>query len=279
MSRQKRRTAIGESFVVHSRSMLESPARRALSYTAMRVLDRIEIEHMNHGGAENGRLQVTMDQFVAYGIDRKGIAPAIRELVGLGFLEVTEPGHAGAAGKGRANHFRLTYVNCKSREEPTHEWRRIETIEIAEAIVKTAKRENSPRARDLGRRSWAARKENLSSRSGTESVPEVELKAENFSSRSGTTGSVPEVELLSRISGGQRSVEPQGLMPAPAFDLIEGAFLIGAHRIEVRRPVAPVRSLNAGQMAELLAASHPSNADTWPVLATVLGSPTPVLAE
>jgi hypothetical protein len=150
--------------------------------------------------------------------------------------------------------------------------------QICEAIVKTAKRENSPRARDLGQRSWAARKENLSSRSGTDSVPEVELKAENFSSRSGTTGSVPEVELLSRISGGQRSVEPRSLMPAPAFDLIDGAFLIGARRIEVRKPSAAVLGLSAGQMAHHLAASHPSNADTWPVLATVSGSPTPAIA-
>jgi hypothetical protein len=187
--RQKRRTEIGESFVTYKRSMVESPAFRVRSYAAMRVMHRIEIEHMNHGGAENGRLQVTFDQFVKWGVCRRLIASAIRELAVLGFLEVTEQGHAGAAGNGKATRFRLTYVNCKTGEQPTDEWRRVDTFEIAKAIVAAAKRDASPRARDLGKRSWRARmmEKNLSSRKETGSVHEREPSEPNLSSRRGTT--------------------------------------------------------------------------------------------
>jgi hypothetical protein len=154
----------------------------------MRVMHRIELEHMNHGGAENGRLIVTFDQFVKWGLCRRLIAPAIRELAVLGFLEVTEQGHAGAAGNGKATRFRLTYVNCKSREQPTDEWRRIDAIEIAKAIVSAAKREASPRARDLGKRSWSARMKKISvHKSEPTSVHESEPDGKNLGSRKGTT--------------------------------------------------------------------------------------------
>ena len=86
--RQKRRTKIGESFISYPRSMLESPALRVLSHMATRVMHRIEIEHLAHGGAENGKLIVTYDQLVEWGVDRKAIAPAIRELTALGFLGI-----------------------------------------------------------------------------------------------------------------------------------------------------------------------------------------------
>ncbi len=124
---------------------------RVLSPTAIRVMHRLEIEHMHHGGAENGRLIVTHEQFIEWGISQNMVAPAIRELVALGFVEVTEKGCGGNERQRRANRFRLTYVNTKNREQPTHEWRKIETIEIAERLAGDARGEKDRRARDLGR--------------------------------------------------------------------------------------------------------------------------------
>jgi hypothetical protein len=236
MSRQKRRTEIGESFISYPRSMLESPAFMSLSPTAMRVLHRIEIEHMNHGGAENGRLQVRFEDFERYRIDRKGIQPAIRELTALGFLEVTEPGHAGAAGFGKANRFRLTYVNCKSREQPTHEWRRIETVEMAETTVSAAKRKKSQRARDLGRRSWAARKENFSSKNRTESVPKTEPKSARFSSQSGTTRFSSQSGTTVYNLGGEARAAPDHLHCSPTSP--------SDHFLQARLLAAPCKSPN-----------------------------------
>jgi hypothetical protein len=137
--------AIGQ-FVMHGLAMIDSPAWQVLSLSARRVLDRIEIEHMRHGGAQNGRLPVTYDDFVHYGIHRHAIAPAIRQCEALGFLEVAQRGHAGNAEYRSPNHFRLTYLNFMGgRGPPTNEWSRIETIEAAtdrRTLIRRPKKQN-----------------------------------------------------------------------------------------------------------------------------------------
>ena len=85
--------------------MLRSPAWRALSLSARRMLDRLEIEMADHGGTDNGKLPTTYDDFHRYGIYRHAIGPAIREAVALGFLKVTEPGRAGNAEWRKPNLF------------------------------------------------------------------------------------------------------------------------------------------------------------------------------
>jgi hypothetical protein len=79
--RRKARKIEGQ-YIAHRLAMIESPAYRVLSFHARRCLDRIEIEHLRHGGKENGRLPVTYDQFIEYGVmSRRFIGPALRELV------------------------------------------------------------------------------------------------------------------------------------------------------------------------------------------------------
>src|SRR5215207_1251987 len=91
---ERRARKIDGQFVPRIIAMMESPAYRVLSLSAHRTLSRIEIELGHHGGHENGSLPVTYDQFVEYGIHRHAIGPALRELVALGFIEITEPGVA-----------------------------------------------------------------------------------------------------------------------------------------------------------------------------------------
>jgi DNA-binding transcriptional MocR family regulator len=171
MARNKHRSATAENWVSYPRTMLESPAFRVLGHTAIRVMHRIEIEHMSHGGAENGKLGVTYDQFAEYGISRNAVAPAIRELVALGFLEITEKGIASSE-NGRPNRFRLTHVNSKHRVQPTDEWRRVATLEEADQLAKEARAEKDRRACDLGSRGARARlkKQNSVTRPDTDSV-------------------------------------------------------------------------------------------------------------
>jgi hypothetical protein len=120
--------------------MLESPAFRALSLSAHRVLARIEIELAHHGGTGNGTLPATFGDFERYGIgDRHAIAAAIRECEALGFIEITERGRAGNREFRRPNLFRLTYRHL-DRAEPTHEWRRIATVEQANEIARAARK-------------------------------------------------------------------------------------------------------------------------------------------
>jgi hypothetical protein len=144
-----RRNRIAGQWSHQTIEMLESPAYRVLSLAAHRILARIQIEKAHHGGRDNGRLPVTYDQFKDYGVHRHAIGPAIRELVALGFVEVTEKGSAGNAEFRRPNKFRLTFHPHTSGANPTDEWRRIKTDEEAIAIQTDARRPQprSPRSR------------------------------------------------------------------------------------------------------------------------------------
>jgi hypothetical protein len=158
MVKGKRKNAISGNWISYSISMVESPALRVLSVSAVRVMHRLEVEHMHHGGAENGRLIVTYDQFEEWGVAPNAISPAIRELVELGFVEITEKGCGGNENQRRATRYRLTYVNNKSRDQPTNEWTKVKTIEDAEDLAASARATKDARARDLGRRGARALK-------------------------------------------------------------------------------------------------------------------------
>ena len=83
------RNRISAQFSAHLIEMLEAPAYRVLSRSGHLVIARIEVELGHHGGNDNGRLPVTTDDFVAYGMHRGSVAPAIREAEALGFIRVT----------------------------------------------------------------------------------------------------------------------------------------------------------------------------------------------
>jgi len=145
-----KRNAIAGQFAARPIHMLESPAFRVLSRAAHQVLARIEIEHAHHGGVENGELPVTYDHFVEYGLHRHAIAPAIRELAALGFIEVTRRGCALNGDQQQVSLYRLTFRHAKGAPgDGTHEWRRIPTIKQAETVAKGARLEANPRVRDL----------------------------------------------------------------------------------------------------------------------------------
>jgi hypothetical protein len=132
----RRRTSIGGQFAPHTIEMLRSAAWRALSLSGRRVLDRLEIELADHGGTDNGKLPCTYADFEQYGIDRHSIGPALREVVALGFVEVTEVGRAGNAEFRRPNFFRLTYRH--TRYAPTDEWKKI-TEDEARFLAQSAR--------------------------------------------------------------------------------------------------------------------------------------------
>ncbi|MGM4917476.1 hypothetical protein [Tardiphaga sp. 813_E8_N1_3] len=110
------------------------------------MLDRLEIELASHGGTMNGRLPVTYGDFQKYGIDRQAIVPAIREVIALGVVEVTERGWPSEFDFRRhPNLFRITY--CRSeRCDRTHEWRRHQTLENALAVADLARKSKDEKA-------------------------------------------------------------------------------------------------------------------------------------
>jgi len=169
----KRRNRINEGFSARRISMLESPAYRALSLAAHRVISRIEIELGRHGGNDNGRLPVTKQDFVEYGIHKDGIAAAIREAEALGFIRVTERGRGGNAEYRQPNLFFLTFANSKSSKAPTHDWRNIKTAEAAGALAKAARANKNLQAVAIGaRKKFRNRVHKVALKPDPQSVPE-----------------------------------------------------------------------------------------------------------
>lgn len=142
MSARRRRTGAfnGEPFISHRLSMRKSVAWQHLSDNGRRVLDRLEIEHSDHGGRENGKLTCTFDDFVRAGLRRQSIAPAIRECVELGFAEITYHARPAVAEHRRASQYRLTYiVGRHPSPEPTNEWEKIVDPTEATAAIQRAR--------------------------------------------------------------------------------------------------------------------------------------------
>jgi hypothetical protein len=144
-SRSRRSTVFGGSFIGHTLEMRRSPAWRALPDTARRVLDRLEVEHMEHAGTANGQLICTYDQFARAGIRRASVALALRQLAALGFIRVTEQGGRAIAELRQPSRYWLTYPPVLSQlgsrpdqTGPTNDWRFITTEEEAAAALEKA---------------------------------------------------------------------------------------------------------------------------------------------
>jgi hypothetical protein len=118
---------IDQPWVWMTSEMLSSEALKSLSGNAHKVLARICIEHMAHAGLENGRLKVTYSDFQAYGIPKRAIPYAIKEVTAAGFARVTQPGRrVCGADKGAAAQYRLTWLSVAlpgDHSPATNEWK------------------------------------------------------------------------------------------------------------------------------------------------------------
>jgi hypothetical protein len=168
MSPIQRRNRINGQWSPRLIEMLESPAYRALSRSAHMVISRIEIELGHHGGNDNGRLPVTTEDFVEYGMHRTSVAPAIREAEALGFIRVTQRGRGGNAEHRAPNLFFLTFAHGRDsgKHPPTHDWRRFKTSEDAEQAAHMARANKDPRAVEYGKQNWRKRRQRQ--KAGTE---------------------------------------------------------------------------------------------------------------
>jgi hypothetical protein len=142
----RRRNQISGQFSPRLIEMLESPAYRTLSLSAHRVISRIEIELAQHGGNDNGKLPVTTMDFVEYGVERTCVPAAIREGEALGFIRVTERGRGGNAEFRKPNLFALMFAHDRNSRQapPTHDWRKIKTMDEAEKIARAARANKDP---------------------------------------------------------------------------------------------------------------------------------------
>lgn len=142
----RRKSSIAGQFVAYRLEMLESPAWLALSDDARRLLQRLDVEHMRHGGSENGSLLCTYSDFVVAGVRRNAISAAIREAEALGFLEVGRKGYRSRAEFRAPSLYRLTYVNGRGKSAPaTDDWRSV--ADAADARARVAATVPTPKSR------------------------------------------------------------------------------------------------------------------------------------
>jgi hypothetical protein len=130
-------------FIMHTRVLRESAAWRAMSGDARMLVDLIELEHLRHGGQDNGRLPVTFADMRKRGFrHRRKCVHAIRELEILKLAEVVH-GCGGRGGHRAPNLFRLTYLPA-NRRDPTNEWHTVLSVEQARAEVNAARQRVPP---------------------------------------------------------------------------------------------------------------------------------------
>jgi hypothetical protein len=104
---------------------------------AVSLVHRIIVEHLRHGGKENGRLKITYDDFQEWGISRARIGDAIAIAEALGFIKRVKRGRAAWEDQREPGEFALTW-QCIGSELPTNDWKRIFSREVAQAKVANA---------------------------------------------------------------------------------------------------------------------------------------------
>jgi hypothetical protein len=108
--------AKGDQFAKLPRDLLESTVWRSLSIHARRLVDFLLIEHMRHGGRENGSLLAPWEQLIAFGIHAHFVSTAIEETERIGLVDCKR-------GVGRApSLYGLTWLP-RGDDPPTHRWR------------------------------------------------------------------------------------------------------------------------------------------------------------
>lgn len=129
-----RPSALGYSqFAWLPREMLESPAFRSLSINSFRLLMALWVEHLAHGGCENGWLIFTHEQLKSYGLTGSKIRGAIDELVAFGFITVKAGGRR--AMSNQPNRYRIAWLWAIDAEgdpsPPSARWKSMSSDDVA----------------------------------------------------------------------------------------------------------------------------------------------------
>jgi hypothetical protein len=105
----------GRSYVAATAELRRSLAwrHRTNSRYAVRLIDRLEVEHCQHNGRENGYLKLTWRQMLEAGISNDFINPTIAFVAALGLVTVTHKGSYRAGANSDPSMFQLNYLPWK----------------------------------------------------------------------------------------------------------------------------------------------------------------------
>lgn len=117
MSGKAQRPPEGESWTWLTRNLVASDAWRSRSVNAGRLIDFLLIEHMAHGGAENGKLKAPQHQLEAFGIGSRYISAAISQAEELGLIDCHRHGMK------VVSTYTLNWLPNHDGSAPSNRWR------------------------------------------------------------------------------------------------------------------------------------------------------------
>lgn len=144
-----RKWKIGEAFIHFPLSLLLSPGWKCLSSPARRFVDFLALEHLTHGGRENGRLYAPHAQLDGAGISSRDTKDAIDMAVAFGLVRITTQG-ARLNGRGGASRYALTWLPTADGAPPTYDYKRITQAEVASLLSEFKAKRDLKKARKLG---------------------------------------------------------------------------------------------------------------------------------
>jgi hypothetical protein len=129
----------GQSWIWWTKEMYESVAFQELvKHRAARiVVDRVAYEHLRQGGKENGRLKITFDNFVAWGMSRSSVGNAVAIAQALGFIRLVKRGRASFEDLRYPGEYAVTWQVIGS-DLQTNTWRWIWSEDAAKAKIAAA---------------------------------------------------------------------------------------------------------------------------------------------
>ena len=112
-----------ESWFWLTAELINSLSWRSMSINCQKLVNRLILEHCNHGGYENGHLICTYKDFVDYGLTRNNIRPAIEEAQALGLVKHQRGERVFA--KNQPNSYTLTFYATENKYPPTNDWKKL----------------------------------------------------------------------------------------------------------------------------------------------------------
>lgn len=107
-----------EPFAMLPRDLLRSDAWRSLGINERRLIDFLLLEHMRHGGRENGKLKAPWLQLIEFGAAKNQITGAIRNVEERGLVLCER------RGRRTANLYTVTWMLMPDGSWPAQPWRR-----------------------------------------------------------------------------------------------------------------------------------------------------------
>jgi hypothetical protein len=113
---KNKQSPIGQQFVPLPRDLLRSDAWRSMSINERRLVDFLMLEHMRHGGRQNGNLKAPRQQLHAFGIGSHFASMAIAAAEERGLILCNRGGMRVATTYG------LTWLATAGGRTPSNAW-------------------------------------------------------------------------------------------------------------------------------------------------------------